>query len=148
MIYYPLSVLMLAGIKEILIISTPTDLPNFERLLGDGQELGIALYYKEQPSPDGLAQAFIIGEDFIGNDDVCLVLGDNIFYGHGFTDLLAKSLANVKQEKKATVFGYYVNDPERYGVVDFNKQGEALSIEEKPTNPKSNYAVSWPLFLP
>ena len=120
MIYYPLSVLMLAGIKEILIISTPTDLPNFERLLGDGQELGIVLNYKEQPSPDGLAQAFIIGEDFIGNDDVCLVLGDNIFYGHGFTDLLAKSLANVKQEQKATVFGYYVSDPERYGVVDFN----------------------------
>ena len=148
MIYYPLSVLMLAGIKEILIISTPTDLPNFERLLGDGQELGIELHYKEQPSPDGLAQAFIIGEDFIGNDDVCLVLGENIFYGHGFTDLLAKSLANVKQEQKATVFGYYVNDPERYGVVDFNKQGEALSIEEKPTNPKSNYAVVGLYFYP
>jgi glucose-1-phosphate thymidylyltransferase len=148
MIYYPLSVLMLAGIKEILIISTPTDLPNFERLLGDGQELGLELHYKEQPSPDGLAQAFIIGEDFIGNDDVCLVLGDNIFYGHGFTDLLAKSLANVKQEQKATVFGYYVNDPERYGVVDFNKQGEALSIEEKPTNPKSNYAVVGLYFYP
>ena len=148
MIYYPLSVLMLAGIKEILIISTPTDLPNFERLLGDGQELGIELHYKEQPSPDGLAQAFIIGEDFIGNDDVCLVLGDNIFYGHGFTDLLAKSLANVKEEQKATVFGYYVNDPERYGVVDFNKQGEALSIEEKPTNPKSNYAVIGLYFYP
>jgi len=148
MIYYPLSVLMLAGIKEILIISTPTDLPNFERLLGDGQELGIELHYKEQPSPDGLAQAFIIGEDFIGNDDVCLVLGDNIFYGHGFTDLLAKSLANVKQELKATVFGYYVNDPERYGVVDFNKHGEALSIEEKPTNPKSNYAVVGLYFYP
>ena len=148
MIYYPLSVLMLAGIKEILIISTPTDLPNFERLLGDGQELGIELHYKEQPSPDGLAQAFIIGEAFIGNDDVCLVLGDNIFYGHGFTDLLAKSLANVKQEQKATVFGYYVNDPERYGVVDFNMQGEALSIEEKPTNPKSNYAVIGLYFYP
>ncbi|MDA7706980.1 glucose-1-phosphate thymidylyltransferase RfbA [Flavobacteriaceae bacterium] len=148
MIYYPLSVLMLAGIKEILIISTPTDLPNFERLLGDGQELGIELHYKEQPSPDGLAQAFIIGEDFIGNDDVCLVLGDNIFYGHGFTDLLAKSLANVKEEQKATVFGYYVNDPERYGVVDFNKQGEALSIDEKPTNPKSNYAVIGLYFYP
>jgi glucose-1-phosphate thymidylyltransferase len=148
MIYYPLSVLMLAGIKEILIISTPTDLPNFERLLGDGQELGLELHYKEQPSPDGLAQAFIIGEDFIGNDDVCLVLGDNIFYGQGFTDLLAKSLANVKQEQKATVFGYYVNDPERYGVVDFNKQGEALSIEEKPTNPKSNYAVVGLYFYP
>ena len=148
MIYYPLSVLMLAGIKEILIISTPTDLPNFERLLGDGQELGLELHYKEQPSPDGLAQAFIIGEDFIGNDDVCLVLGDNIFYGHGFTDLLAKSLANVKQEQKATVFGYYVNDPERYGVVDFNKQGEALSIEEKPIVPKSNYAVIGLYFYP
>ncbi|MDB0004176.1 glucose-1-phosphate thymidylyltransferase RfbA [Flavobacteriaceae bacterium] len=148
MIYYPLSVLMLAGIKEILIISTPIDLPNFERLLGDGKELGIELHYKEQPSPDGLAQAFIIGEDFIGKDDVCLVLGDNIFYGHGFTDLLAKSLANVKQEQKATVFGYYVNDPERYGVVDFNKQGEALSIDEKPTNPKSNYAVIGLYFYP
>ena len=148
MIYYPISVLMLAGIKEILIISTPTDLPNFERLLGDGQELGIELHYKEQPSPDGLAQAFIIGEDFIGNDDVCLVLGDNIFYGQGFTDLLAKSLANVKPEQKATVFGYYVNNPERYGVVDFNKQGEALSIEEKPTNPKSNYAVIGLYFYP
>jgi glucose-1-phosphate thymidylyltransferase len=148
MIYYPLSVLMLAGIKEILIISTPTDLPNFERLLGNGQELGIKLHYKEQPSPDGLAQAFIIGEAFIGNDDVCLVLGDNIFYGHGFTDLLAKSLSNVKDEQKATVFGYYVSDPERYGVVDFNKQGEALSIEEKPINPKSNYAVVGLYFYP
>ena len=148
MIYYPLSVLMLAGIKEILIISTPTDLPNFERLLGDGQELGIKLHYKEQPSPDGLAQAFIIGEDFIGNDDVCLVLGDNIFYGHGFTDLLAKSLKNVQEQQKATVFGYYVTDPERYGVVDFNKQGEALSIEEKPTHPKSNYAVVGLYFYP
>ena len=137
MIYYPLSVLMLAGIKEILVISTPTDLPNFERLLGDGEDLGIELYFKEQPSPDGLAQAFIIGEEFIGNDDVCLVLGDNIFYGHGFTDLLAKSLKNVKEEQKATVFGYYVSDPDRYGVVDFNKSGEALSIEEKPTHPKS-----------
>ena len=148
MIYYPLSVLMLAGIKEILIISTPEDLPNFERLLGDGQELGIALYYKEQPSPDGLAQAFIIGEDFIGNDDVCLVLGDNIFYGHGFTELLAKSLKNVQEQQKATVFGYYVNDPERYGVVDFNTAGQALSIEEKPTTPKSNYAVVGLYFYP
>ena len=134
MIYYPLSVLMLAGIKEILIISTPEDLPNFERLLGDGQELGIALYYKEQPSPDGLAQAFIIGEDFIGNDDVCLVLGDNIFYGHGFTELLAKSLKNVQEQQKATVFGYYVSDPERYGVVDFNKQEKHyLSRRNQPT---------------
>jgi glucose-1-phosphate thymidylyltransferase len=148
MIYYPLSVLMLAGIKEILIISTPTDLPNFERLLGDGKELGIELHYKEQPSPDGLAQAFIIGEDFIGDDDVCLVLGDNIFYGHGFTDLLSKSLANVKDEKKATVFGYYVNDPERYGVVNFDSEGKALSIEEKPKKPKSNYAVIGLYFYP
>ncbi|MDC1505111.1 glucose-1-phosphate thymidylyltransferase RfbA [Winogradskyella sp.] len=148
MIYYPLSVLMLAGIKDILIISTPIDLPNFERLLGDGKELGIELHYKEQPSPDGLAQAFIIGEDFIGNDDVCLVLGDNIFYGHGFTDLLAKSLKNVKEEQKATVFGYYVNDPKRYGVVDFDTEGKALSIEEKPTQPKSNYAVVGLYFYP
>jgi glucose-1-phosphate thymidylyltransferase len=148
MIYYPLSVLMLAGIKEILIISTPIDLPNFERLLGDGKELGIQLHYKEQPSPDGLAQAFIIGEEFIGNDDVCLVLGDNIFYGHGFTDLLAKSLLNVKQDSKATVFGYYVNDPERYGVVDFDTDGKALSIEEKPKTPKSNYAVIGLYFYP
>ena len=148
MIYYPLSVLMLTGIKEILIISTPKDLPNFERLLGDGKELGIALYYKEQPSPDGLAQAFIIGEDFIDNDDVCLVLGDNIFYGHGFTDLLAKSLKNVQEQQKATVFGYYVSDPDRYGVVDFNSAGEALSIEEKPIHPKSNYAVVGLYFYP
>ena len=148
MIYYPLSVLMLAGIKEILIISTPIDLPNFERLLGDGKELGIELHYKEQPSPDGLAQAFIIGEDFIGKDDVCLVLGDNIFYGHGFTDLLAKSLANVKDEQKATVFGYYVNNPKRYGVVDFDTDGKALSIEEKPIVPKSNYAVIGLYFYP
>jgi len=148
MIYYPLSVLMLAGIKEILIISTPTDLPNFERLLGDGKDLGIKLSYKEQPSPDGLAQAFIIGEDFIGDDDVCLVLGDNIFYGHGFTDLLSKSLANVKEEQKATVFGYYVNDPKRYGVVDFDANGKALSIEEKPLVPKSNYAVIGLYFYP
>ena len=148
MIYYPLSVLMLAGIKEILIISTPIDLPNFERLLGDGKELGIELHYKEQPSPDGLAQAFIIGEDFIGDDDVCLVLGDNIFYGHGFTDLLSKSLANVQEEQKATVFGYYVNDPKRYGVVDFDANGKALSIEEKPIVPKSNYAVIGLYFYP
>ena len=148
MIYYPLSVLMLAGIQEILIISTPDDLPNFERLLGDGTEIGVELHYKEQPSPDGLAQAFIIGEEFIGSDDVCLVLGDNIFYGHGFTNLLAKSLANVKESKKATVFGYYVTDPERYGVVDFNAAGEALSIEEKPKKPKSNYAVIGLYFYP
>ena len=141
MIYYPLSVLMLSGIKEILIISTPSDLPNFERLLGDGSELGLKLQYKEQPSPDGLAQAFILGEDFIGNDDVSLVLGDNIFYGHGFTDILSKAISNLKYDNKATVFGYYVNDPERYGVVDFDSNGKALSIEEKPNNPKSNYAV-------
>jgi len=141
MIYYPLSVLMLSGIKEILIISTPSDLPNFERLLSDGSELGLKLQYKEQPSPDGLAQAFILGEDFIGDDDVSLVLGDNIFYGHGFTDILSKAISNLKYDKKATVFGYYVNDPERYGVVDFDSNGKALSIEEKPNNPKSNYAV-------
>ena len=148
MIYYPLSVLMLAGIKEILIISTPADLPNFQRLLGDGKELGIELHYKEQPTPDGLAQAFIIGENFIGNDDVCLVLGDNIFYGHGFTNLLAKSLKNIKDEQMATVFGYYVNDPKRYGVVDFDGDGRAVSIEEKPINPKSNYAVIGLYFYP
>ena len=141
MIYYPLSVLMKSGIREILIISTPNDLPNFERLLGNGHELGLDIQYKEQPSPDGLAQAFIIGEDFIGDDDVCLVLGDNIFNGHGFSELLSKSVANVQDKKKATVFGYYVSDPERYGVVEFNKEGKALSIEEKPQKPKSNYAV-------
>ena len=148
MIYYPLSVLMLAGIQEVLIISTPEDLPNFEKLLGDGSEIGLNLSYKEQPSPDGLAQAFIIGEDFIGNDDVCLVLGDNIFYGHGFTELLAKSLSNLKEESNATIFGYYVNDPYRYGVVDFDEQGKALSIEEKPKSPKSNYAVVGLYFYP
>ena len=148
MIYYPLSVLMQSGIREILIISTPDDLPNFERLLGNGQELGLEICYKEQPSPDGLAQAFIIGEDFIGNDDVCLVLGDNIVNGHGFSELLAKSVSNVKNQKKATVFGYYVSDPERYGVVEFDKDSKALSIEEKPTNPKSNYAVVGLYFYP
>ncbi|MDV7140132.1 glucose-1-phosphate thymidylyltransferase RfbA [Maribacter sp. TH_r10] len=148
MIYYPISVLMLAGIKEILIISTPLDLPRFKQLLGDGSDFGIVFEYKEQPSPDGLAQAFIIGEDFIGNDDVCLVLGDNIFYGHGFTDLLSKSLTNVKEENKATVFGYYVQDPERYGVVEFDKSGKALSIEEKPLKPKSPYAVVGLYFYP
>jgi len=141
MIYYPLSVLMKSGVREILIISTANDLPNFERLLGNGHELGLDIQYKVQPSPDGLAQAFIIGEKFIGNDDVCLVLGDNIFNGHGFSELLSKSVANVQDKKKATVFGYYVSDPERYGVVEFNKEGEALSIEEKPQKPKSNYAV-------
>ena len=148
MIYYPLSVLMLAGIREILIISTPTDLPNFERLLGSGEDLGLELQYKEQPSPDGLAQAFIIGEDFIGDEDVCLVLGDNIFYGHGFTTLLANARGRIIDEQVATVFGYYVSDPERYGVVDFNSAGEALSIEEKPTHPKSNYAVVGLYFYP
>ena len=148
MIYYPLSVLMLAGIKEVLVISTPIDLPHFKRLLGDGSELGIRLFYKEQPSPDGLAQAFIIGEDFIGNDDVCLILGDNIFYGQGFTMILEKSLNNVTEKQKATVFGYYVNDPKRYGVIDFDDSGNALSIEEKPNNPKSNYAVVGLYFYP
>ena len=140
MIYYPLSVLMLAGIKEILIISTPEDLPNFEKLLGSGEDLGIQLSYKEQPSPDGLAQAFIIGEDFIGSEDVCLVLGDNIFYGYGFSETLQNARKNV-EEGKSTVFGYYVNDPERYGVAEFDDNGVVTSIEEKPENPKSNYAV-------
>ncbi|WP_281613897.1 glucose-1-phosphate thymidylyltransferase RfbA [Flammeovirga sp. SubArs3] len=141
MIYYPVSVLMLAGIKEILIISTPHDLPNFQKLLGTGEELGMSFSYIEQPSPDGLAQAFILGKDFIGNDDVCLVLGDNIFYGHGMTELLHKAKDNVTTQRKSTVFGYYVNDPERYGVAEFNENGEVISIEEKPTTPKSNYAV-------
>jgi glucose-1-phosphate thymidylyltransferase len=148
MIYYPLSVLMLAGIREILLISTPEDLPNFKRLLGTGKDLGISLSYIEQHSPDGLAQAFILGADFIGTDDVCLVLGDNIFYGHGFTKLLAASLRNVKEAQQATVFGYYVQDPERYGVVAFDKEGNAQSIEEKPTQPKSNYAVVGLYFYP
>ena len=141
MVYYPISVLMLAGIKEILIISTPEDLPGFKNLLGDGSDLGIRFEYKEQPSPDGLAQAFTIGEDFIGEDDVCLVLGDNIFYGHGLTAMLANAIKNVKEENKATVFGYYVNDPERYGVAAFDKDGTVTSIEEKPKKPASNYAV-------
>ena len=141
MIYYPLSVLMLAGVKEVLIISTPEDLPNFEKLLGTGKDLGIKLSYKVQPSPDGLAQAFIIGEDFIGNDNVCLVLGDNIFYGHGLTEMLQNARKNVEIQKKSTVFGYYVNDPERYGVAEFDTDGNVTSIEEKPNNPKSNYAV-------
>ncbi|MDX1720806.1 MAG: glucose-1-phosphate thymidylyltransferase RfbA [Salegentibacter mishustinae] len=148
MIYYPLSVLMLAGIREILIISTPEDLPNFEKLLGDGSEIGMSFQYKEQPSPDGLAQAFIIGEKFIGDDDVCLVLGDNIFYGHGFSDLLKQSVENVEKEAKATVFGYYVNDPERYGVAEFDKKGNVISIEEKPENPRSSYAVTGLYFYP
>lgn len=141
MIYYPLSVLMLSGIREILIISTPHDLPGFERLLGDGSDFGISLTYAEQASPDGLAQAFIIGEDFIGDDDVCLVLGDNIFYGAGLQKLLTGAVQTVKEEQKAVVFGYYVDDPERYGVADFDEMGKVLSIEEKPVNPKSNYAV-------
>ena len=139
MIYYPLSVLMLAGIKDILIISTPEDLPNFEKLLGDGKEIGIKLSYKVQPSPDGLAQAFILGEEFIGNDDVCLILGDNIYYGQGFSEKLKRAS---EQQVGATVFGYYVNDPERFGVVEFDNSGKALSIEEKPEKPKSNYAVT------
>ena len=148
MIYYPLSVLMLAGIKEVLVISTPIDLPHFKRLLGDGSELGIKLFYKEQPTPDGLAQAFIIGKDFIGKDDVCLILGDNIFYGQGLTKILEKSLKNVTEKQKATVFGYYVNNPKRYGVIDFDDYGNALSIEEKPNNPKGNYAVVGLYFYP
>ena len=148
MIYYPLSVLMLAGISEVLIISTPKDLPRFQELLGDGSDIGMAFSYVEQPSPDGLAQAFILGEEFIGNDDVCLVLGDNIFYGHGLTDLLASSVKNAKEENKATVFGYYVKDPERYGVAEFNDEGIVTSLEEKPTEPKSNYAVIGLYFYP
>ena len=141
MIYYPLSVLMLAGIQEILIISTPEDLPNFEKLLGNGNDIGLKLIYKIQPSPDGLAQAFILGDEFIGNDDVCLILGDNIFYGHGLTEMLQNAVENIEVEKKATVFGYYVQDPERYGVAEFDEEGNVTSIEEKPKIPKSNYAV-------
>ncbi|MEH6406645.1 MAG: glucose-1-phosphate thymidylyltransferase RfbA, partial [Leeuwenhoekiella sp.] len=148
MIYYPLSVLMLAGIKEILIISTPVDLPNFIKLFGDGSDLGIEIVYKEQPSPDGLAQAFTIGEEFIGSDSVCLVLGDNIFHGHNLTGLLKQSIINVEQDNKATVFGYYVQDPERYGVAEFDADGNVLSIEEKPEVPKSNYAVIGLYFYP
>lgn len=148
MIYYPLSALMLAGIREILIISTPHDLPGFKRLLGDGSDWGMTFAYAEQPSPDGLAQAFLIGEEFIGDDDVCLVLGDNIFYGAGFSGLLRESVASVEQEGNATVFGYFVNDPERYGVAEFDKEGNCLSIEEKPVHPKSNYAVVGLYFYP
>ncbi|RKS21844.1 glucose-1-phosphate thymidylyltransferase [Flavobacterium endophyticum] len=148
MIYYPLSVLMLAGIDEVLVISTPHDLPNFRNLLGDGDDFGIKIEYAEQPSPDGLAQAFIIGEKFIGSDDVCLILGDNIFYGHGLTDLLKTAVKNVQIEKKATVFGYYVQDPERYGVAEFDKSGNVISIEEKPKEAKSNYAVVGLYFYP
>ena len=148
MIYYPISVLMLADIREILIISTPYDLPGFKRLLGDGKELGVHFEYAEQPSPDGLAQAFIIGEQFIGNDSVCLVLGDNIFYGSGFSGLLKHCVEDADTHDQATVFGYYVNDPERYGVAEFDKDGNCLSIEEKPTHPKSNYAVVGLYFYP
>ena len=148
MIYYPLSVLMLAGIRDILIISTPQELPDFERLLGDGSRFGIKLVYKEQPRPDGLAQAFILGEEFIGTDDVCLILGDNIFYGAGLQSLLANAVKTVKEEQKAVVFGNYVNDPERYGVAEFDKHKNVVSIEEKPTQPKSNYAVVGLYFYP
>jgi glucose-1-phosphate thymidylyltransferase len=148
MVYYPISALMLAGIREILIISTPQDLPGFERLLGDGSDYGVNFQYAEQPSPDGLAQAFIIGEEFIGNDAACLVLGDNIFYGQGFPNMLRNAVKDAENNNKATVFGYYVNDPERYGVADFDKDGKVLSIEEKPANPKSNYAVVGLYFYP
>ncbi|MGP1451808.1 MAG: glucose-1-phosphate thymidylyltransferase RfbA [Segatella oris] len=148
MIYYPISVLMLAGIKDILIISTPFDLPGFKRLLGEGHELGVHFEYAEQPSPDGLAQAFIIGEKFIGDDAVCLVLGDNIFYGAGFTGLLKESVSDAEQRQQASVFGYYVNDPQRYGVAEFDKAGNCLSIEEKPEHPRSNYAVVGLYFYP
>ena len=148
MIYYPVSALMLAGIRDILIISTPHDLPGFKRLLGDGHELGVRFEYAEQPSPDGLAQAFIIGEKFIGDDCACLVLGDNIFYGSGFSGLLRESVENAEKNGLATVFGYYVNDPERYGVAEFDKDGNCLSIEEKPQKPKSNYAVVGLYFYP
>lgn len=148
MIYYPLSTLMLAGIRDILIISTPKDLPLFKRLLGDGNQYGIELSYAEQPRPDGLAQAFIIGEEFIGNDDVCLVLGDNLFYGQGFPKVLADAVTQVEQDQKATVFGYYVRNPKRYGVAEFDKNGQVLSLEEKPENPKSNYAVVGLYFYP
>lgn len=148
MIYYPVSVLMLAGIRDILIISTPHDLPGFRRLLGDGSDFGVRFEYAEQPSPDGLAQAFLIGREFIGNDSVCLVLGDNIFHGAGFTGMLREAVTNAEREGKATVFGYWVNDPERYGVAEFDKAGNCLSIEEKPASPKSNYAVVGLYFYP
>lgn len=148
MVYYPLSVLMLAGIREILIISTPQDLPGFERLLGDGSDYGVSFTYAEQPSPDGLAQAFIIGKEFIGEDSACLVLGDNIFYGQSFSRMLSEAVENAEQNNKATVFGYYVTDPERYGVAEFDTDGNVLSIEEKPSQPKSNYAVVGLYFYP
>ncbi len=148
MVYYPISVLLLAGIKEILIISTPDDMPMFQRLLGDGTDLGISFEYKIQEQPNGLAEAFILGEDFVGKDDVCLILGDNIFYGHGFSKVLEKSLINVSESSTATVFGYYVNDPERYGVVEFDGDGSVISIDEKPQSPKSNYAIVGLYFYP
>lgn len=148
MIYYPLSTLMLAGIREILIISTPVDLPNFERLLGDGSEYGVSLSYKVQPSPDGLAQAFILGEEFIGDDACAMVLGDNIFYGNGFGKALRDAVENAESNSRATVFGYYVNDPERFGIVEFDENGKVISLEEKPKNPKSNYAVTGLYFYP
>ena len=148
MVYYPLSILMLAGIQEVLIISTPEDLPRFEQLLCDGSDIGMKFEYIVQASPDGLAHAFILGKTFIGDDDVCLILGDNIYYGHGITDLLANAVLNAKDKNMATVFGYHVQDPERYGVVDFDSSGKALSIEEKPENPKSNYAVTGLYFYP
>ena len=148
MIYYPISVLMLAGIREVLIISTPHDLPGFKRLLGDGSDFGVRFEYAEQPSPDGLAQAFIIGEKFIGNDSACLVLGDNIFHGNGFSAMLKEAVCTAEEEKKATVFGYWVSDPERYGVAEFDDEGNCLSIEEKPKEPKSNYAVVGLYFYP
>lgn len=148
MVYYPISVLMLAGIRDILIISTPQDLPGFQRLLGDGSDYGVNFTYAEQPSPDGLAQAFIIGKEFIGEDAVCLVLGDNIFYGQSFSRMLEEAVATAEKERKATVFGYYVNDPERYGVAEFDAEGNVLSIEEKPASPKSNYAVVGLYFYP
>ena len=148
MVYYPISVLMLAGIREILVISTPQDLPGFKRLLGDGSDYGVRFEYAEQPSPDGLAQAFIIGEKFIGNDAVCMVLGDNIFHGNGFSELLRTAVKDAEENRKATVFGYWVSDPERYGVAEFDKQGNCLSIEEKPKEPKSNYAVVGLYFYP
>lgn len=148
MIYYPLSILMLSGITEVLIISTPQDLPNFKKLLGDGSSIGMKFSYKEQPSPEGLAQAFILGEKFIGNNDVCLILGDNIFYGAGIEKLLSEAVKTVSEENKASIFGYYVQDPQRYGVAEFDSQGNVLSIEEKPTKPKSNYAVVGLYFYP
>jgi glucose-1-phosphate thymidylyltransferase len=148
MIYYPLSVLMLAGIQEILIISTPEDLPRFKQLFGDGLDIGLKFSYKEQPSPDGLAQAFLLGQNFIGNDDVCLILGDNVFYGHGMRQLLDRAVTSAKDKKMATVFASHVHDPERYGVVEFDNNGKVLSIEEKPSQPKSNYAVTGLYFYP